>query len=448
MVKRQSGQALIMALILLAIGSVITVPSLVLTGNAVRNSTIVTTRAKDFYAADAAQEFTIWKLLYTNYISQFTFDGETDNFSVDVCGTPVSVSVVMRALASFHGVTLAQDTPIKPSKTVTPTNNPGGADLTYTIKMEQIGDNTSRGLDAVYDILPSDLIWTDYISGSSKLRVDGGAWATIDDPGYATFGGVTRLRWPATGNFTDPIANFSGGQIKEIQFKMRSTGLKNNRTFYNWVVLMPWKAISGAVAPVLTGTGVQPVGGLIDVRATALPGFVPPGVPTNVEYTISFTSQQGAMDQLQVITDYLPPGFSYVPGSTSGMSSLDPVMTYGPINGVDRWKLEWTKNQFPGGNDINIASGQTLVLRFSGLTSENVSGSYYNELFVQTKNPVPNAFSSLNISYADFNSGYTWNSAAVVVPAYDTSSSAGNVTVNSNLAVTRGGVAISSFQVK
>jgi len=108
----------------------------------------------------------------------------------------------------------------------------------------------------------------------------------------------------------------------------------------------------------------------------------------------------------------------------------------------------WTEAQFPGGHDISIAAGATKTMTFIARTSENVSGSYYNELVVQSKNPIPAVFSSLGLTYSDFNTGYTWNSAPVIVPAYDTETSSGNVTVSANLAVTTGGVAIASYQVR
>ncbi|MFH1382834.1 MAG: hypothetical protein ABIH70_08085 [Chloroflexota bacterium] len=445
--KRQSGQVFILTLILLAIGAIVVIPSLQLTQNALRNSPIITSRANDFYAADAAQEYVMWKLLYTSYISSFTYDGQEDNFTVDVCATPVNVSVTMRALATFKGVTLVGNTPIKPTKTVTPNTNPGGAILTYTIRLEQISSNTSQGLDAVYDILPADFAAGDYIPGSSQLSVDGGPWTVIGNPLIESFGGVERLRWPASGSFASPIRDFTGGQVKEIKFQMASSSLKNNKTYYNWVVLKPWNTLSGAIAKIVTGTGATPQGGLVSVNMTVTPNFVPPGVPTVITYTIQITNQQGSTDQIQVVDDFLPPGFEYY-GPTTGMTTIDPVEIYGLVNGVYRWKLEWTKLQFPGGNDISIAAGETKTMTFKGITSENVSGSYYNELTVQTKNPVPAEFSTLGLTYQDFNSGYTWNSAPVIVPAYDTSTTSGDVTTDTNLAVTSYGVAISSYQVR
>ncbi len=446
-IRHQMGQALIFVLILLAVGGLLIVPALRLTGTALMTSGVTDKKIREVYAADSGQEYIIWKLLYQNFAASFN---NTYNVPIivdlNMCGIPVRMSVIMRAVASWRGVTLIGNTPIKPTKTVTPNTNPGGSILTYTIKLEQISDNTSQGLDAVYDILPQDFVTGDYISNSANISVDGGPPQPLGNPLIELFGNVRRLRWPASGNFTSPIRDFAGGQVKEIKFQMASGNLKTNKTYYNWVVLKPWNILSGATATIVTGTGAGSVGGIIDVATTASPALVPPGVPTDIRYTITIKNQQGSTDQIQKITDYLPPGFVYI-GPVSGLTTIAPVATYGPVNGVDRWKLEWTKTQFPGGNDISIASGAQTSLTFWARTSENVSGSYYNEVTVQMKNPIPTEFSSLNITQNDFNTGYTWNSAVVIVPAFDSRSSAGNTTVDANLGFTPGSVTIISWNL-
>lgn len=452
--ERQAGQAFILVLILLAIGAMMIVPALRLTDTSLKSSQIIGGRAKSLYACDAAQEYVLWKLAYTNFVNTFNIQDPLDptkfyspsgSFTLDVCGTPVTVSVVMRAMATWRGVTLVGNTPIKPTKTVVPNTDPGGQPVTYTIRLEQISSNTSQGLDAVYDILPADFNAADYSSNSSRLSVDGGPWQdVIGDPLIESFGGVERLRWPASGSFASPIRDFSGGQVKEIRFQMASTGLKTNWTYYNWVVLKPWNTLSGATATIVTGTGAKPQGGLIAVTKTAVPVFVQPGVSTNVTYNITITNQQGSTDKIVEILDYLPPGFSYVMGTTSGLTTNDPnPRNFGYVNSVWRQTLDWLFSP-----NVSIASGATKTLTFKAVTSENVSGSYYNEVAVQTSNPIPNEFSTLGLTYVDFNTGYTWNSAPVIVPAYDSSATSGNVTTNANLNKTPTSASIISYQVK
>jgi hypothetical protein len=89
-----------------------------------------------------------------------------------------------------------------------------------------------------------------------------------------------------------------------------------------------------------------------------------------------------------------------------------------------------------------------LTFTFKATTSEEVSGSYYNEIEVVPNQKAGTAFSSIGISDADFSSGYSWNSAPVIVPAYDSSATAGDVTTDANLGVTVDGVAIYSYQVR
>jgi len=457
--KGQAGQAFILVLILLAIGAMMVVPVLNLSYTSLKSSQIVTRQTKELYAADAAQEYVIWKLLYTNYVTTFGFVDAEDNFSVDVCGTPVKVRVVMRAVVTWRGVTLIRDTPIKPTKTV---SGPVSGIYTYTIRLEQIGSDTSTGLDAVYDVLPSySNAISDYQPGTSRLSVDGGtSWQNIDDPAVVKDGNSLRLQWPAsyswnnithtgTGGFTAPTSNFTGGQVKEIKFDVKPSKLGPNVTYYNWVVLKPWNTLAGPVAPVVTGTGANPSDGLLTVTKSTDKPFIPAGQLTEITYTVTITNLQGSTNQIQQITDYLPPGFSYIMGSTSGLPPPDKytfTKTYGDVNGVDRWALNWAFS--PAWSIGANPPGNVLTFTFKANTSEEVSGSYYNEITVEPDKKAGTLFSSIGVSDADFSSGYSWNSAPVIVPAYDSSTTAGDVTTDANLGLTVDGVAIYSYQVR
>ncbi|MBI4181043.1 MAG: hypothetical protein HY528_03855 [Chloroflexi bacterium] len=449
----QAGQAFILVLILLAIGALLVVPSLRFSGSSLKNSQIVTRQTRELYAADAAQEYVMWKLLYNNYASTFTYNGQSDNFSVDVCGIPVKVSVIMRAVVSWHGVTLSTDDVIKPTKSVSPTTNSGSSQTyTYTIALEQISDNISQGLNAIYDVLPDAFKSSSYVAGSSKWSEDGGTtWQTIGDPSLpgqgsnpsGSYGGQVRLRWPYSGNFTSPARDFYSEQVKKMSFQVNGTMGPNTKN-YNWVVLAPWNTLSGAQSPITRDTGTSPKNGLLNVFKTADKAYIPPDVPTTINYTINIQSQEQSTDKITKIDDYLPPGFSYTNNSTGGITTSNPISTFETINGVQRWHLNWTFS----GSGISIASGTTLYLTFSAIGTESASGSYYNEMLVTPSNPLPQIFSDLGMTYSDFNSSYTWNSAAVLVPAYDSSTSAGGTTTNANLALGTNTVGIFSYQVK
>ena len=313
MIRRQEGQTFILILILLAVGALLIVPTLRLSSAALSNSRIVTRQVKSLYAADAAQEWILWKLTYDDLGSEFTEDGQTIEYTkengnpVNVCGVLVDVTIIMRALEGEGGMTLAGDDVIRPMKTVIPDTVPDGnyRTYTYTIRLEQFSDDNSVGLDAVYDILPDEFGENDYVPGRSTISVDGGAPEPIADPSKTVTGGQVRLQWPAsydylteTGGFTSPIRDFEVRQVKELSFQVAGT-MKNDRTYYNWVVLKPWNTISGPVAPIITGNGNTPEGGLIQVSKVADPELIQPGVETDIVYAISITNLENLPTKLR-----------------------------------------------------------------------------------------------------------------------------------------------------
>jgi len=286
--RKQAGQALILVLILLGIGALLVVPSLRLTGTALMNSPIVERQIKGLYAADAAQEYILWKLLWgdlagdlmESYDPEYPDDPPSVHYDLDVCGVPAGVTVYMRAEEGKGGMVLATDDKIRPTKTVdcgglgsTITDDWSGT-VTYTIRLEQLSEDTSQGLAVIYDILPKCFEAIDFESGSCRLKVDGVDLGEFPDPlietgGEHAWGGQIRLRWPNpetypfSDNFTsDPVfkgmGDFSGRQVNELSFEMTNTfsGDEKGSTHCNWVVLKMedgTNTLSGPQAPIAVG---------------------------------------------------------------------------------------------------------------------------------------------------------------------------------------------------
>jgi hypothetical protein len=452
MKKREAGQAFILVLIILAIGSLLVVPALRLTGTSLQSSQIITREVEALYVADGAQEYVLWKLLYDGLGANFTYDGDNVSFPCNVCGKEVDILIIMRAVAGEGGVTLATDDVVKPTKTVTPDTVPNDTYqvYTYTIRLEQISDNNTQGLDAVYDILPKGFGIDPYIAGSSYLRVEDGEWESIGDPLIEVEQNQVRMRWPASGNFTSPIRDFEVRQVKELKFQVADE-LPNNEVHCNWAVLKPWDTISGPQAPISVGSPADPgvcgEDGLIAVTKVSDPEIIQPGVEADVKYTINITNLDGFTHHIEEITDYLPAGFTYTDNSTSGLTTFNPQQSLENLNGVDRWKLLWTKDEFPGGNAVSIASGETLTMTFWVVTTKDVSGSYYNEVLLLSDVPVPKIFADIGLSEEEYFVSYSWNTGVVIVPAYDSQTDAGEVLIDANMALILGGIAITSWQI-
>ncbi|MFC1874464.1 hypothetical protein ACFLYX_04095 [Chloroflexota bacterium] len=460
--KKQAGQMFILVMILLAVGALTVVPALRLTNTASKSSRIVTKQAKNLYAADAAQEWVLWKL----YQPEFAFSLQTDvpyTIDFDACGANVTATIIMRAVEGVGSVLLATNNVIQPTKSVVPNTALDGTIRTYTyyIRLEQLSDNISQGLDAVYDILPGGLSGLIYETGSSKLRVNGGDWESFDDPsiaGPAGYGSYKRLRWPASGVFTSPMRDFTIRQVKEIQFQMRGT-LTDNSNYINWVVLSPWDTLSGPQALLTVGTPSNPdiwgVAGMFEASKEADPAIIPPGVETDVEYTVSITNHNGSTEAIEEIVDFLPPGFFYTNGSTSGeITSDDPQLSLEVLNGVERQVLRWTSAEIDPARK-SFAAGQTKTLVFWSRTTRDISGKYYNEVQARPNLSVPKVVYEIigPTSAADsgdreaWNLAYSWATGTVMVPAYDSSTEVDGTTVDANMSFSVDGITITSFQV-
>lgn len=96
----------------------------------------------------------------------------------------------------------------------------------------------------------------------------------------------------------------------------------------------------------------------------------------------------------------------------------------------------------------SIKAGETKILTFRVLTTKNVSGSFYNEVLVESDFSYP-IFEHIGVTNEEYETGFSWNSGMVTVPTYDSQANADNTTtIDANMALVEGGgVAITSFQV-
>jgi Tfp pilus assembly protein PilX len=81
--RGESGQAFIMLLIILAIGTLLVVPAMNLTSTSLKSSEIVYDEVRSLYAADGAQEYVLWKLRWAAWGSDLVRN-VPETFFVDV----------------------------------------------------------------------------------------------------------------------------------------------------------------------------------------------------------------------------------------------------------------------------------------------------------------------------------------------------------------------------
>lgn len=473
---KESGQAFILVLILLAIGALLVVPALRLTDTIIRSTQDITVRNRALYACEAAQQQVMWMLYHGDLINRLPKNGDSEEFTVDVCGMEVDVSVVMRAVELEGGIVLATEHTIMPTKTVSPDHAYSDTDrgpYTYTISLDQVSSDTTRGLDAVYDILSSEFKGKAedlYIWNSSEISMDGENWDPIDNPSFPS---ISLLRWPAEGSFEAPFRTFTPGEVKYLRFSLRGPFNRNDKVVCNWVVLKVGDGVdpendvftlSGPQAFIIVGNPVddegEPLsvptdaGGVFEVYKSTddpSPLIIPPRKETAVTYTVHITNMDNSQNFVTRIEDYLPDGFTYVDGSTDSIitDNQDP---HPPQlvnkNGVDRYFLLWDSVQL-GAEGYKIEPGEEATLIFTALAKQNISGNYYNEVIVLPNNfPNPTAFKYIDgFPVSGYGETYSWNTGVVIVPAYDSETEAEGVNIDTNLAIDPDGISIISWHV-
>lgn len=464
MVRKEGGQALLLVLIILAIGTLMIVPALRLTQTSLQSIQIITRHNKGLYVAGAAQEVIMWMLYYGTLADNMTLDGDSVSFTVDVCDAVVNATLTMRTVEQTGGVILATEHTILPTKTVTPNNVPDNNSYpyTYTIALEQVSSNITQGLDVIYDVLPVDFGKQEvYTENSSETSSDGIVWTSIDNPSIDSQSTQLRLRWPASGNFTTPFRDFNPGETKYLRFKVEHSLQNDNIVACNWVVLKVGDVytLSGPQAPIVVGNPTNPEGceadGLFAVYKTTDPEVIPPLQPTEVTYTVHITNMDKNTRHIAQIDDFLPPGFDYADydeEQTGGDIVIDAAYwNTDNVNGVLRQHLTWNEDQL-GASGLNIGAGDNLTLTFKVMTTLSISGTYYNEIMISPASvSAPQIFQNIDPDYdwsTAFGGTYSWNSGTIIVPAYDSETSADGENVTANFGLSPDGVIINSWVIK
>ena len=168
--NRERGQALILVLILLVVGSLMIVPFLQLTNTVLKGRMMYAQFIKEDYATDAAIEYSLWRL---NWEPGFTDDwtvGDNVTFEFTLNGVTANITITMHTTEWLSGEGLERDQQIKMTKVVTPaTALPNVATtFTYTITMQRLepDDALFNPVESVKDATDAGFV---YVPNSSEL---------------------------------------------------------------------------------------------------------------------------------------------------------------------------------------------------------------------------------------------------------------------------------------
>ena len=229
-INGEKGQALPLALAILALGALIITPSLGLASSTLAGSRTYGRAITERYSADAGVEHAIWQLKYNGLADSLTTENPTVDYSIAVNNMTADITVT-RIEDTFppepppppEGL---QAWRIQVAKSVEPDSAPPGqpTTFTYTIYVENVSASEVH-LEEVGDLLPVGFVYTGTISGlitTAELTqnlVDG--------------------QWELVWSFSSPLPSIGAGETAIQVFQ--ATATLDEGIYWNtaWVVASP-----------------------------------------------------------------------------------------------------------------------------------------------------------------------------------------------------------------
>ncbi|MCF7808471.1 MAG: DUF11 domain-containing protein [Candidatus Marinimicrobia bacterium] len=230
-----------------------------------------------------------------------------------------------------------------------------GSNLNYTITVTNTGD-TAGSITAVADSLPTGFT---YVTGTSS-------GLTTSDP---TIAGQT-LTW--SGSWTVNEAG-NNPNFKTLSFTVTAPAAVGDYTNIASATGSNFSTVSsGATAQVYVAA--TPAAANMLVTKTAANDTISSG--DNISYTVNILNNGGSRGNITVVVDSLPAGFTYVTGTTSGLTTSDPTIQGRKLSWSGSWSLNKNVSQtltFTAtsaiANDLFFNKAEVFGTDFTGATS-------------------------------------------------------------------------------
>ena len=392
----EKGASLIIVLAFMALAVPLVTATLGLASTVSIDSRLKTARMKSHYNTIGAAEHAMYRLLYeAGYVNSLPLN-QPVSYTIALNGTDVEVTVTKTnepppaptVPVPESGRELRTESTVQPQ-----TANPGLL-TTFTFEITVFNmSSTNMTLDTIYDQLHSGF---SYVSGSS-------IGITTNDP--LDEGDI--LKWQDL-NYTTPP---EGSVTLTFQASATSTeGVYCNETYVD-----PGgrsKTTSGLTAQITVGSPGATLcdGAGADLTKSVIPAIIPSQTAGTFAYSISVENTGDVPLNLSSLRDLLPAGFTYVSGSSAGITSANPSVS----NASGRWELTWAISP-----TLVLQPRETKTEVFQA-TATPASGQYYNDTWA--------IFDEIPYEL------YTWPTAPVeAMGVAETSSTDGKTTVNSVL---------------
>ncbi|MBI4294578.1 MAG: DUF11 domain-containing protein [Chloroflexi bacterium] len=379
----QRGQALIMAVGFLFAGTALATGALSLASSTSISSRLATEAVKSQYAVMGGSEHALYRLRYEVGYADSLLAGEPGEYTTSISDRQVSVTVVKvsepAAELTLPPPPAERGREFRVTKDVSPTSaDPNVPTIyTYTITIANI-DSQPHTLKSIWDRLPEGFT---YVSGSSS-------GITSQNPTLQN----GDLQWDLGPTFVDFQAQESKAQTFQAEASV-GTGHYGNEA---WIEPGDDKTSTGLTARITVGSPDTELweGAHATINKTVAPAVAPAETEVTLTYTITLQSTGTDVLTLTKVKDLLPPGgLTYVPGTTSGLTTANPGTTIKSTPQGDRQQLEW----YP---DVSFQPGESKGLSFQ-VSAVLVAADYYNEAWA--------SFAEIDVDQ------YTWPTARIKV---------------------------------
>ncbi len=404
--KGEQGLALMMALIALFLVAIICGPLFSQVRAGLTSTQVGDGLVAERYSAGAGVEHAIWRLVYEPGFSESLTGGSpTVEYTRNINSDNVTITVTKLGTETPPG------TVVDVYKVVSPTSALAGAEttFTYTITVENLSA-VPQEVFSLSDLLPEGF---SYVAGSST-------GITTTDPLIILRGEEVELEW----DFTPTLA-ISAGEALQQGFQATATLVGGTYLNEAWAKVVGLdKVSSGKTAPVvvpLSWSGLS-------IEKVVSPSSTRIGQDTTFTYTIYIENVDTVSIDCYELGDLLPVDFSYVAGSTSGITTADPGITIKP-DGSEQLKWQLSPS-------IPFSPGESRQLAFRAVAVPD-EGSYWNEAWVY-----------YHIGEDDFSSLTSPTAPVQAYSQYDIMATAGGFTALVAATVSQGTVTVLSWQVE
>ena len=322
----QEGAALVMSLAFLMLSVPLVIAAQKLASTLALDSRAKTDIVMTQYSNWGASEHVRFRLAHEDgYVENLPLNSQ-QSYVVRLNGKDITVTVMKTAQPTppppLTSPPSESGRDFRTEKSVTPTTATPGflTTFTYTINVWNTA-STTQELTTVFDELPVGL---SYVSGFTS-------GITTNDPQIND----QELKWE------NLAYNIGGGASSTLTFRARGT--LSQGAYCNEAWVDPGgrsKTTTGKTAKIVVGSPSSSgcPGAAVTVTKSVTPNFVIAGHSETFTYTITIENRGTEVLELTVLKDLLPEGFVYAPGSSSGMTTVDPSLSQS--NG--RWHLTWT----------------------------------------------------------------------------------------------------------